>query len=365
MLAAAVAAAAWAAASGAAAAPPLRPEVSSDVSAKYFALALAQQKLNQLPEAEAAYERAVLADAGDFPAGLRQKVALYGEVLQWQGKAAAAREVYAAAVQSGLLHRTWERPLVPVTAAEGAGPAGVGRASAFYDEEEVRGMPRLASIRQRLQESAAEVRAEYFAWRAAHPELVRQHSDALVALPQEGWAQLPLDGGGLGGRASRARDCGGLCPRTAALMQEVQEELCYGETCPRRAEFSVLRAGAWLRPHCGPTTLSLTLHLGLVCPRPETLAEVADDGAARFCVGGECRQWREGELLIFNEAVEHEAFGPSSGDRVVLLLKVPHPALPRDVFERLYSEYLGNSSLLEAVRSAGEALLLRELSGGP
>jgi aspartyl/asparaginyl beta-hydroxylase (cupin superfamily) len=46
-----------------------------------------------------------------------------------------------------------------------------------------------------------------------------------------------------------------------------------------------------------------------------------------FRVGNEVREWREGELLIFDDTIEHEAWNDSERDRVVLIFDIWRPEL--------------------------------------
>ncbi|MEP7130160.1 MAG: aspartyl/asparaginyl beta-hydroxylase domain-containing protein, partial [Sphingomicrobium sp.] len=46
-----------------------------------------------------------------------------------------------------------------------------------------------------------------------------------------------------------------------------------------------------------------------------------------FRVGGETRPWVEGEALVFDDTIEHEARNPTGCDRAVLILDVWNPHL--------------------------------------
>jgi aspartyl/asparaginyl beta-hydroxylase (cupin superfamily) len=59
--------------------------------------------------------------------------------------------------------------------------------------------------------------------------------------------------------------------------------------------FSRLAPGARIPPHHGIMNARLICHLPLIVPP-----------GCGFRVGGEVRQWREGELLVFDDTVEHE-----------------------------------------------------------
>jgi aspartyl/asparaginyl beta-hydroxylase (cupin superfamily) len=47
-------------------------------------------------------------------------------------------------------------------------------------------------------------------------------------------------------------------------------------------------------------------------------------------VGNEVRPWREGELLIFDDSIEHEAWNRSDEIRVVLLFDIWRPELSQE-----------------------------------
>jgi aspartyl/asparaginyl beta-hydroxylase (cupin superfamily) len=47
-------------------------------------------------------------------------------------------------------------------------------------------------------------------------------------------------------------------------------------------------------------------------------------------VGNEERPWVEGELLIFDDSIEHEAWNDSSHERVILLFEIWRPEISED-----------------------------------
>jgi beta-hydroxylase len=93
------------------------------------------------------------------------------------------------------------------------------------------------------------------------------------------------------------------CPMTSALV---------AHHVPRHgaAGFSVLRPGTRIQPHRGFPGDFLRCHLALKVPPGECALKVA----------GETRRWREGEVLVFDDRVEHEAWNDTAAERVVLLL---------------------------------------------
>jgi hypothetical protein len=80
---------------------------------------------------------------------------------------------------------------------------------------------------------------------------------------------------------------------------------------------SRMRAGTHIRAHRGPTNLRLRCHLAIKVP----------DGDCAIRVGDEVRQWVEGECLVFDDYLEHEAWNHANDDRIVLIVDMWHPAL--------------------------------------
>lgn len=80
---------------------------------------------------------------------------------------------------------------------------------------------------------------------------------------------------------------------------------------------SRMRPGTHIQPHRGPTNLRLRCHLGITVP----------DGDCALRVGDETRQWQEGQCLVFDDYLEHEAWNHTKQDRIVLIADVWHPGL--------------------------------------
>ena len=108
-----------------------------------------------------------------------------------------------------------------------------------------------------------------------------------------------------------------LCPETAAALAAVPQNIVPGKA--PTAFFSILKAGAHIPAHTGVTNTRAIVHLPLIVP----------DGC-EFRVGGETRQWREGEAFVFDDTINHEAWNRSGRDRVVLIFDVWNPHLSED-----------------------------------
>ncbi len=83
------------------------------------------------------------------------------------------------------------------------------------------------------------------------------------------------------------------------------------------ALYSRLKSGTHIAPHHGLLNTRLICHLPLVVP----------DGCA-LRVGHDTREWRFGEMLIFDDSVEHEAWNRGSADRTILLFEIWRPEIP-------------------------------------
>ncbi|UVO54925.1 aspartyl/asparaginyl beta-hydroxylase domain-containing protein [Sphingomonas sp. SUN039] len=108
-----------------------------------------------------------------------------------------------------------------------------------------------------------------------------------------------------------------LCPETAAALDLAPQNRVVGKA--PSAFFSILKPGAHIPPHTGVTNTRAIIHLPLVVP----------DGC-RFRVGGETREWREGEAFAFDDTIEHEAWNDSDKPRIVLIFDVWNPHLTPD-----------------------------------
>ena len=108
-----------------------------------------------------------------------------------------------------------------------------------------------------------------------------------------------------------------LCPAALAAL-----ELAPQPVIPARAPlalFSRLTPGTHIQPHHGMLNTRLICHLPLIVP----------DGCA-LRVGPETRQWREGELTIFDDSFEHEAWNRGTSDRTILLFEIWRPDINAD-----------------------------------
>ena len=146
------------------------------------------------------------------------------------------------------------------------------------------------------------------AWIEIRRECLSLPSDSF-----EPWVQREMYGDGWGvygliAFGERIEAALRACPQTASVLHRVP-----GLTT---AGFSRMAPGTHIKPHTGWVRTVYRLHLGLVVPTGCALR-----------VGTETRQWREGESLIFDDTVEHEAWNRSGESRTVLLLDFLRPGM--------------------------------------
>jgi len=99
-----------------------------------------------------------------------------------------------------------------------------------------------------------------------------------------------------------------LCPLTASLIYSIPEII----SC----DFSFLEPKTKILPHLGYSKMVLRCHLPLIVPEGNKCA---------IRVGNETHFWKEGELVIFDDSFEHEAWNDSDRQRVVLMFDIPNP----------------------------------------
>jgi aspartate beta-hydroxylase len=107
------------------------------------------------------------------------------------------------------------------------------------------------------------------------------------------------------------------CPATADALRAVPQPHITGKT--PTAMFSLLKPQTHIPPHHGMLNSRLICHLPLIVPE-----------GCGMRVGDETRPWTEGQLTIFDDSVEHEAWNRSTETRVVLLFDLARPELGAD-----------------------------------
>lgn len=101
------------------------------------------------------------------------------------------------------------------------------------------------------------------------------------------------------------------CPNTTAVVKRIPQLSMAG--------FSVLEPGTHITEHRGPNKGALRYQLGVIVP--------GERGDCRIRVGDEMIHWADGESVVFDFTVRHEAWNDTSETRVLLMLEF-HTPLP-------------------------------------
>ncbi len=207
----------------------------------------------------------------------------------------------------------------------------VGRRKIFHQEPVQFHYPGLAAVEfherdefpwlEALEARTQDIRSEVLSvWADGSPALVPYVNYADGA-PLDQWAQLNrslswsafhlvLDGTPVEANCRR-------CPATMAALALVDQPRIPGRS--PSAMFSILRPKTRIPPHTGVANTRLVVHLPLIVPE-----------GCGFRVGGETRQWREGEAWVFDDTIEHEAWNESDEPRAILICDVWSPRLSPD-----------------------------------
>lgn len=184
---------------------------------------------------------------------------------------------------------------------------------AFYDRELFDWVPRLesrtAELKAELEGLLADRGAEFGPYIPRGSDRSGGRAPNAHLMGDSSWSAFHLlrNGAPVPGNAER-------CPLAMAALADVP--------MPRIAQrapialYSQLRPGAHIRPHHGLFNHRLICHLPLIVPDGCTLR-----------VGNHSRQWKQGELLIFDDSLEHEAWNRSDSTRVILLFEVWRPEI--------------------------------------
>lgn len=101
-----------------------------------------------------------------------------------------------------------------------------------------------------------------------------------------------------------------LFPETARILEEVP---CV------EAFFAAMQPKSAIKPHSDSTNFVLTSHLGLRIPQ-----------GCRLSVGDQTRHWQEGQTLLFDTSIMHDAANDADQTRYILMMRVWHPDLTLD-----------------------------------
>lgn len=188
-----------------------------------------------------------------------------------------------------------------------------------------------------LEAEAGAIRAELEALLMEPGEAIRPYVRMEPGSPANKWT--PLDGSldwsacflweyGLPNAAVIAR-----CPHTAQVLDSLPLARIPGRA--PNAFFSLLRPHSRIPAHTGVTNTRAIVHLALDVP----------PGCA-FRVGGETREWVEGQAFAFDDTIEHEAWNESNARRAVLIIDTWNPHLSERECAAITAYFAANDAAL-------------------
>jgi aspartyl/asparaginyl beta-hydroxylase (cupin superfamily) len=180
----------------------------------------------------------------------------------------------------------------------------------FYDRTAFDWAPALERQTPAIQQELQAVLADHAAFR---PYLERDENQPHVKshdlVGNDEWSAFYLWKDG-----TRVEENCARCPVTAAAFENLPLDYLPGQA--PSVLFSLLKPGAAIPPHHGLINTRLICHLPLLVPGPAWLR-----------VGNHTHHWKEGELVIFDDSIEHEARNAANETRVVLLFDIWRPEL--------------------------------------
>ncbi|HEY2483479.1 MAG TPA: aspartyl/asparaginyl beta-hydroxylase domain-containing protein, partial [Caulobacteraceae bacterium] len=180
----------------------------------------------------------------------------------------------------------------------------------FYEREEFPWLAALESQTNAIRDELMGVMGDQAAFSPyVQTDLTRPRREYGRLLDSLDWSAFYLIHAGAEVAEAAAR-----CPRTLAALRGAPLTDAPGRT--PSVLFSLLRPGVRIPPHTGQTNARLICHLPLIVP-----------GAGGLRVGNQTRVWTEGETLIFDDSIEHEAWNDADQVRVVLLFDIWRPEL--------------------------------------
>jgi aspartyl/asparaginyl beta-hydroxylase (cupin superfamily) len=96
--------------------------------------------------------------------------------------------------------------------------------------------------------------------------------------------------------------------------------------------FASMKPNSAIKMHSDFTNFVLTSHLALDIPEN-------GKNKCRITVGDDCKQWINGEMMLFDTSIMHDAVNEANASRYILMFRVWHPELTkneRDALQFIY-----------------------------
>lgn len=126
------------------------------------------------------------------------------------------------------------------------------------------------------------------------------------------------------------------CPVISSILDDYEPM----KTFAGSIYLSKLHPNTHIGNHCGATNVRLRCHLGIQVP----------DGDCGLLCGGQLFHWKTGKCIVFNDALDHEAWNWTETERIVLIVDLWHPDLTwpeRETLRGLHNYALAYSCSLK------------------
>lgn len=147
---------------------------------------------------------------------------------------------------------------------------------------------------------------------------------------QETWTSVHLYKDGV------AQDCLEYFPLTHEAIKKLPVVRFHGQ--PMEVFFSILQPGIHIPPHFGLANTRVTAHLPLIIPKDTCRIRVADH----------MHHWKEGELFMFDDSFNHEAWNDSERTRVVLIFEAWRPDLSQEEIKAVQTSFENRDNWLKS-----------------
>ncbi len=191
-----------------------------------------------------------------------------------------------------------------------------------------------------LQGATDDVRKEYLAFMRTKEAAPSPYIDENAMMDQsydhlkhhDTWTAVHLYKGG------KAQACLEHFPATQKALKNAPLVHFHGQ--PMEVFFSILKPGIHIPPHFGLANTRVTAHLPLIIPHENCRIRVSDI----------THHWQEGQLFMFDDSFDHEAWNDSAQTRVVLIFEAWRPDLSENEIKAIQTSFEDRSDWLLARR---------------
>ncbi|KAG7346155.1 beta-hydroxylase [Nitzschia inconspicua] len=131
------------------------------------------------------------------------------------------------------------------------------------------------------------------------------------------------------GFRERTEENGGLTNEKMMADEDFYPHLLFEGTPFGFCFFSTLSGQSKIQAHTAPMNLRLRLHVPLIVPSSSAVSSSSSGRpSCGIRVGPFVREWKEGSVMVLDDAYNHEVWNETDEPRVILLVDIWHPDIP-------------------------------------